>query len=100
VKPKLKSEKKSNWEIGFKKIPKLATFVIQGKNTRPTKQKETPRRSEGYYRLGILFSINHHGFGWRAKNLRAEFGQFLTKVYCVIHFTFTTSSSDQKINEL
>ena len=40
VKPKLKSEKKSNWEIGFKKISKLATFVIQGKNTRPTKQKK------------------------------------------------------------
>ena len=31
------------------KISKLATFVIQGKNTRPTKQtKKTPRRSEGY----------------------------------------------------
>ena len=44
---KIEVRKKSNWEIGFKKISKLATFVIQGKNTRP-KKKKTPRRSEGY----------------------------------------------------
>ena len=76
VKPKLKSEKNPIGKLALK-ISKLATFVIQGKNTRPTKQKkkhqEDLKATKGwaFYSASIIMDLVGE-----QKNLRAEFGQF------------------------